>query len=49
MPGRRPIFATLMFDLSTLLRDGLYKALLEPASHADRKKKESKNKSKKDA
>ncbi len=42
MPGRRPIFAGLVWDVRTLLRDGLYKAILEPESQEEKKAKKAK-------
>ncbi len=44
MPGRRPIFATLVTDLYTFTRDSMFKIFLEPASHEDRRAKEEKKK-----
>ena len=46
MPGRKPIFATLINDIFTFTRDSMFKAFLEPASHDDRKAKEEKRKKK---
>lgn len=42
MPGRRPIFASLISNLFWGTRDFLFKATLEPASHEKRKAKEDK-------
>lgn len=47
MPGRRPIFLSLVSSLIWGTRDFLFKALLEPASHEKRKAKEEKKKAKK--
>jgi hypothetical protein len=44
MAGRRPIFLSLISSLIWGTRDFLFKALLEPASHEDRKKKDKKKK-----
>ncbi len=41
MPGRRPIFATLISNIYYKLRDTLYKATLEPEAPEIRKAKES--------
>ncbi|MFT4834735.1 MAG: hypothetical protein ACI83W_000913 [Marinoscillum sp.] len=48
MPGRRPIFAGLVWDVRTLLRDGLYKAILEPESQEEKKAREHKKSNKVD-
>ena len=48
MAGRRPIFATLVSDLFYGTRDLLFRAMLEPASHADQKAKEAKKQAKKE-
>ncbi len=42
MPGRRPIFATLITSLFWGTRDFLFKATLEPASPEKRKAREAK-------
>ncbi len=47
MPGRRPIFATLITNLFWGTRDFLFRATLEPASHEKRKAKEAKKEAKK--
>ncbi|WP_421873659.1 hypothetical protein [Marinoscillum sp.] len=47
MPGHKPIFASLVVDLYTFLRDSLYKALLEPASASKRRAKRMKKNKKK--
>lgn len=44
MPGRRPIFVTLVGDIVSFLRDVLFKAILEPASPAKRRAKRMKKK-----
>ena len=44
MPGRKPIFATLVVDVYTFTRDAMFKLFLEPASHEDRRAKEEKKK-----
>jgi len=46
MPGHKPIFASLIIDFYTFLRDGLYKAILEPGSASKRRAKRMKNKKK---
>ena len=46
MPGRRPIFATLVTSLFYGTRDFLFKVTLEPASHEARRAKEAKKKEK---
>jgi len=46
MPGRKPIFATLVTDIYTFTRDSMFKVFLEPASHEDRREKEKKKKDK---
>lgn len=43
MPGRKPIFASLFVDIMTVLRDGLYKIFLEPASPGKRRAKRMKD------
>lgn len=48
MPGRRPIFASLISNLFWGTRDFLFKATLEPASHEKRKEKEAKKAAKKE-
>ncbi len=48
MPGRRPIFASLVTKLFWGTRDFLFKIILEPASPEKRKKKEVENQAKKD-
>ncbi len=40
MAGRRPIFVGLVSGIYLFLRDGLYKLLLEPKPHHERKKKD---------
>ncbi len=47
MPGRRPIFASLISNLFWGTRDFLFKVTLEPASPQERKKKEEAKKAKK--
>lgn len=47
MPGRRPIFASLVSNLIWGTRDFLFKATLEPASPEKRKAKEAKKAAKK--
>ena len=47
MPGRRPIFATLVSNLFWGTRDFLFKATLEPASPEKRKAKAAKKAAKK--
>ncbi|SNS93946.1 hypothetical protein SAMN05421640_1703 [Ekhidna lutea] len=47
MPGRRPIFATLITSLFWGTRDFLFKATLEPASPEKRKAREAKKAAKK--
>ena len=47
MPGRRPIFASLVYNLFWGTRDFLFKATLEPASPEKRKAKEAKKAAKK--
>jgi hypothetical protein len=42
MPGRRPIFASLISSLIWGTRDFLFRATLEPASPEKRKAKEAK-------
>ncbi len=39
MPGRKPIFATLVMDFIDFTRDFFYKLMLEPESHAKRRAK----------
>lgn len=39
MAGRKPIFASLVIDVVTLIRDRFYKIALEPASPAKRRAK----------
>ncbi len=46
MPGRRPIFVSLVSTLIWGTRDFIFKAFLEPESHEERKKKEDKKKKK---
>jgi hypothetical protein len=46
MPGRKPIFATLVSDLYTFTRDSMFKVFLEPDSHEERRAKEEKKKNK---
>ncbi len=46
MPGRKPIFATLVTDIYTFTRDSMFKIFLEPASHEERRAKEEKKKKK---
>ena len=48
MPGRRPIFASLVSNLFWGTRDFLFKVTLEPASPEKRKKKEAAKQAKKD-
>ncbi len=48
MPGRRPIFASLISNLFWGTRDFLFKATLEPASHEKRKAKEAQKAAKKE-
>lgn len=45
MPGRRPIFVSLVSDLFYTLRDFLYKRTIEPKAPEIRKSKETKNSS----
>lgn len=47
MPGRRPIFLSLVSSLIWGTRDFFFKALLEPESHEKRQAKEDKKKGKK--
>ncbi|WP_425393050.1 hypothetical protein [Ekhidna sp.] len=47
MPGRRPIFASLITNLFWGTRDLLFKATLEPASPEKRKEREAKKAAKK--
>ena len=47
MPGRRPIFASLIASIFWGTRDLLFKVTLEPASHDKRKAKEAKKDEKK--
>ncbi|MEQ6167272.1 MULTISPECIES: hypothetical protein [unclassified Ekhidna] len=47
MPGRRPIFASLVSNLFWGTRDFLFKATLEPASPEKRKAKAAKKAAKK--
>jgi len=47
MPGRRPIFATLISSLILGTRDLLFKMTLEPDSPAKRKAKQAKKEAKK--
>ena len=45
MPGHKPIFVSLITNSFTMIRDRLYKLLLEPSSHSG---KEPKNEDRKD-
>jgi hypothetical protein len=40
MPGRRPIFATLVSGLFTTVRDVLFKLILDPAASRTKRKRE---------
>lgn len=44
MPGRRPIFASLITNIFWGTRDFLFRVTLEPASHDKRRAKEDKKK-----
>jgi len=48
MPGRRPIFATLLSSSYYWLRDGLFKVTLEPEAPEVRKSKASNKPQKKE-
>ncbi|MEO9872814.1 hypothetical protein [Ekhidna sp.] len=48
MPGRRPIFVSLVSNLFWGTRDFIFKATLEPASPEKRKRKEAAKKAKED-
>jgi len=39
MAGRKPIFATLVTDVFTFMRDSAFKATIEPKQHDSKKKK----------
>ena len=43
MPGHKPIFASLVVNLYTFLRDSLYKAVLEPSAPSKRRAKRMKD------
>lgn len=47
MPGHKPIMVTLISNIYVGLRDLLFRAMLEPASHQKRKEKEAKKENKK--
>lgn len=44
MLGHQPIFATLVTGIFRGMRNFLYKMILEPKSHEERKKKKAKEK-----
>ena len=48
MPGHKPIFASLVVNIITFLRDSLYKVFLEPSAPSKRRAKRMKDNKNKD-